>query len=69
MSDDEAKDKAEDEITKIRAGQDQGVMALREFAPTLWEFHKSLVAQGFTRAEATTMVTAWFVSSCGGGST
>ena len=57
-----------DDIVKLRAGQDQGVMALREFAPTLWEFHKSLVDQGFTRAEATTMVTAWFVGSCGGSS-
>ena len=68
MSDEEEKaDK--DEVVKLRAGMDQGAMALREFAPTLWEFHKSLVDQGFTRAEATTIVTAWFVSSCGGGST
>lgn len=50
-------------LAQMRAVIDQGVMALRECAPVLWEFHKALVDQGFTRDEAMLIVTQWFLQS------
>lgn len=45
----------------IRAGLDQASEALKEFAPICWGLYEAFVEQGFTRAEALSLTSEWFV--------
>lgn len=53
-------------LASMRAVMDQGVMALREFAPVLWGFYEALVEQGFTPDQAILITTQWFTQTLGG---
>lgn len=52
--------KGEDNLARMRAANDQTAAILMDFAPVLVTFHKALVAEGLTRAEALELVKIFF---------